>query len=114
MLIAIFGPLVAPHAADEFVAIPFSAPGNGTVFGTDYLGQDVLSRFLYGGPNILILAIVATAIGLVFGARHRPGGGVRAQLARRRPDAGDGRDHGVPADHAGAGRGQPWSGRRTG
>jgi peptide/nickel transport system permease protein len=67
VLIAIFGPLVAPHAADEFVARPFSAPGNGTVFGTDYLGQDVLSRFLYGGLNILILAIVATAIGLVFG-----------------------------------------------
>ena len=67
VLIAIFGPLVAPHAADEFVARPFSAPGNGRVFGTDYLGQDVLSRVLYGGLNILILAIVATAIGLVFG-----------------------------------------------
>jgi peptide/nickel transport system permease protein len=67
VLIAIFGPLIAPHAADEFVARPFSAPGTGGVLGTDYLGQDVLSRFLYGGLNILILAIVSTAIGLVAG-----------------------------------------------
>lgn len=66
-LIAIFGPLLAPHAPDEFVARPFSAPGNGAVLGTDYLGQDVLSRFLHGGLTILILAVVSTAIGLVLG-----------------------------------------------
>ena len=48
--IAIIGPWIAPHAADEFVAIPDSKPGGGAgLFGTDYLGQDVWSRFLYGG-----------------------------------------------------------------
>jgi len=67
-LIAIFGPLLAPHAPDEFVARPFSAPGTaGAVLGTDYLGQDVLSRFLHGGLTILVLAVVSTAIGLVLG-----------------------------------------------
>jgi peptide/nickel transport system permease protein len=67
--IAIFGPLVAPHAADEFIAIPNTKPGqNGAgIFGTDYLGQDILSRFLYGGRSILWLSIVSTAIGLVVG-----------------------------------------------
>ncbi|HEX3224023.1 MAG TPA: ABC transporter permease [Nocardioides sp.] len=67
VLIAVLGPLLAPHAPDEFVGRPFSKPGGGTVFGTDYLGQDVLSRFLGGGLTILVLAVVSTAIGLVAG-----------------------------------------------
>ena len=67
VLIAVFGPLVAPHGADEFIAKPFSPPGSGTVFGTDYLGHDVLSRFLYGGRSILVIAVVSTAIGVVLG-----------------------------------------------
>ena len=66
--IAIVGPWVAPHAADEFVAMPNSKPGGDAgVFGTDYLGQDVLSRFLHGGGDILVMSVVSTAIGLVFG-----------------------------------------------
>jgi peptide/nickel transport system permease protein len=67
--IAIFGPMIAPHAADEFIALPNSKPGqNGAgMFGTDYLGQDVLSRFLYGGRSILWLSIVSTVIGVVIG-----------------------------------------------
>jgi peptide/nickel transport system permease protein len=66
-LIAIFGPFLAPHEPDAFIAKPFSGPGNGTLFGTDYIGQDVWSRFLSGGLNILILAIISTGIGLVVG-----------------------------------------------
>src|ERR1700710_3004387 len=68
VLIAILGPLVAPHGSDEFIAKPFS-PGSATntVFGTDYLGYDVLSRFLYGGRSILIVALVSTAIGVILG-----------------------------------------------
>jgi peptide/nickel transport system permease protein len=67
--IAIVGPWIAPHAADEFITLPNTKPGvNGAgMFGTDYLGQDVLSRFLYGGRSILWLSIVSTAIGLVVG-----------------------------------------------
>ena len=68
VLIALVGPLVAPHAADEFIAKPFSSgSASGTVFGTDYLGYDVLSRFLYGGRGILIIAVVSTAIGVILG-----------------------------------------------
>ncbi len=67
--IAILGPWIAPHDADEFVAVPFSRPGqNGAgILGSDYLGQDVLSRFLYGGRSILISASAATAVGLFIG-----------------------------------------------
>jgi peptide/nickel transport system permease protein len=37
------------------------------VFGTDYFGQDVLSRFLHGGRSILVLAALSTALALVAG-----------------------------------------------
>lgn len=68
VVIAIVGPYVAPHPPTEFITIPNSSPGGEAgILGTDYLGQDVLSRFLYGGRGILVMAIVSTAIGLVFG-----------------------------------------------
>jgi peptide/nickel transport system permease protein len=68
VVIALAGPLLAPHASDDFIAKPFSsAAASGTVFGTDYLGSDVLSRFLYGGRSILLTALVATVIGVVLG-----------------------------------------------
>jgi peptide/nickel transport system permease protein len=66
--IAIFGPFFAPHNPSDFVAAPNSTPGGGAgLFGTDYLGQDVWSRFLYGGRSILILAVVSTVLGLALG-----------------------------------------------
>jgi peptide/nickel transport system permease protein len=37
------------------------------LLGTDYLGQDVFSRFLYGGRSILAMAVVATGLGLAMG-----------------------------------------------
>jgi len=68
VVIAVVGPFVAPHGPADFVAIPNSQPGGDAgLLGTDYLGQDVLSRFLYGGRDILIMAVVSTAIGLVIG-----------------------------------------------
>lgn len=68
VLVALVGPLVAPHGSAEFIAKPFtSAAASNTVFGTDYLGYDVLSRFLYGGRGILVTALVSTAIGVIAG-----------------------------------------------
>ena len=67
VVLAIIGPWIAPHEPDEFVGKVFSSPGNGLLFGTDYLGQDVWSRFLYGGRSILFMAVVSTAIGVVVG-----------------------------------------------
>jgi peptide/nickel transport system permease protein len=66
--VAFLGPYVAPHSATEFVAIPNTPPGGKAgLLGSDYLGQDVFSRFLEGGRSILVMAVVSTAIGLVFG-----------------------------------------------
>lgn len=66
--VALIGPHVAPHTATDFVAAPNSQPGGDAgLLGSDYLGQDVLSRFLHGGQGILVMAFVSTLIGLVIG-----------------------------------------------
>jgi peptide/nickel transport system permease protein len=65
--IAIVGPYLAPHSPTDFVGAPNVGPGGDARFGTDQLGQDVFSRFLDGGRSILILAVLATALGLVLG-----------------------------------------------
>jgi peptide/nickel transport system permease protein len=67
VLIAVLGPLVAPHSPTEFVAIPNSGPSDTAVFGADALGRDVLSRFLHGGLTVLWLAAAATLLGMVVG-----------------------------------------------
>src|SRR6202042_1930950 len=54
ILIAVIGPLVAPHSA--------TAPVGGGV-----LGRDVLSRVLHGGLVLLGLAAAATALGVAAG-----------------------------------------------
>ena len=64
---AVFGPFFAPHDPAAFSGAPYAKPGAGTALGTDALGRDVLSRFLWGGRSILGLSAAATAIGLVLG-----------------------------------------------
>ena len=66
--IAVFGPFFAPHDPTAFVGIPNTGPGGDALFGTDHIGQDVWSRFLWGGREILVMAVLATVIGLVFGS----------------------------------------------
>jgi peptide/nickel transport system permease protein len=69
--VALLGPFLAPYAPDEPVGVPYSGPAEGTPFGTDFLGRDVLSRVLWGGRSVLALAGVATLLayagGIVMG-----------------------------------------------
>jgi peptide/nickel transport system permease protein len=67
VVIAVLGPLVAPHSPTEFVAAPNSGPSADAMFGADALGRDVLSRFLHGGLSVLWMAAAATLIGVVIG-----------------------------------------------
>jgi peptide/nickel transport system permease protein len=64
VLFAILGPLLAPHGQNEVVGGPFTGQG---LLGTDYLGQDVWSRLLYGGKAVLVIAVLGTLIGMVLG-----------------------------------------------
>jgi peptide/nickel transport system permease protein len=65
--VALFGPFFAPHSPTEFAGAPFSSPTSNAKLGTDNLGYDVLSRFLWGGRSILGLSLAATGIGLLLG-----------------------------------------------
>ena len=67
VLIAVAGPWVAPYSPTEFVGQPYSTPSSKAWLGTDYIGHDVLTRVLYGGRTVILLALAATVIGLVLG-----------------------------------------------
>jgi peptide/nickel transport system permease protein len=67
VLIALLGPFVAPKSPTAFVGLPYAGPSSEAWLGTDGIGRDVLSRVLWGGREILALAVLATAIGIVVG-----------------------------------------------
>jgi peptide/nickel transport system permease protein len=64
-IVAVFGPLAAPHSATQLVSFPFATPRAGLPLGADYLGRDVLSRWLSGGLNILVVGLLATVLATV-------------------------------------------------
>jgi ABC-type dipeptide/oligopeptide/nickel transport system permease subunit len=76
--VALVGPYVAPHSPTALPGIPYATPSRAFPFGTDYLGEDVLSRVLWGGRAVIAYAAVATilaylaggTIGLVAGYRR--------------------------------------------
>jgi ABC-type dipeptide/oligopeptide/nickel transport system permease subunit len=78
LLIALFGPLFAPHSPDAPVGVPLAGPSGDAPLGTDSIGRDVLSRVLYGGRSVVVLALLATvlayaagiAIGLIAGYKR--------------------------------------------
>jgi peptide/nickel transport system permease protein len=61
---AIVAPFLAPYSENETAGPPYSKNG---LFGTDYLGQDVLSRVMHGGQGILLISVLATLLGMVVG-----------------------------------------------
>lgn len=71
--IALLGPAFAPHAPDESVsahgtfATPYAGPSSDALLGTDNLGRDVLSRFLWGGRSVLGLSLLAIGLAIVLG-----------------------------------------------
>jgi peptide/nickel transport system permease protein len=82
VLVAIAGPFVAPHSPDDLVTLPFGKPSGQYPFGGDVLGRDVLSRVLAGGGVLLLMAFIATAIGIAAGAAA----GISAAYLRGRAD----------------------------
>jgi peptide/nickel transport system permease protein len=82
VLVAVVGPLVAPHSPDALVTTEFAKPSGQFPLGSDFLGRDVLSRVLDGGWTLLLMAAAATALGVLAGALV----GVSAAYLRGRSD----------------------------
>ena len=79
--IALFGPFFAPHDPTAFVGIPNTGPGGDALFGTDHIGQDVWSRFLWGGREILVDRRRGHRDRIGAGRRGGPGCSVCARVA---------------------------------
>jgi len=67
LVIALTGPLFAPHPPGEIVGRPFEGPSSAALLGTDNLGRDVLSRVLSGGRTVIGLATAAALTAYVLG-----------------------------------------------
>jgi peptide/nickel transport system permease protein len=68
VVVAIFGPLAAPHSVNQPVGLglPGAGPTSASPLGTDYIGRDVLSRTLAGGRGVLVLGLAATVLTYLF------------------------------------------------
>ncbi|ALG10631.1 ABC transporter permease [Kibdelosporangium phytohabitans] len=68
LLVIVVGPFLAPHAHSDIVGAPYAPPTATALLGTDYLGEDVLSRVLAGGQSIVWISFVGTLVGVTAGA----------------------------------------------
>src|SRR3546814_6976968 len=72
-LLAVFAPLLSPHAYDEIYWERIQAPPDfehGHWFGTDGNGRDMFVRVLYGARVSLAVGLLATAVSLVIGVTY--------------------------------------------
>ncbi|MFD7908757.1 ABC transporter permease subunit [Kitasatospora sp. NPDC059747] len=77
VVLALAGPLLAPHPIDTPVTFPYAGAGGDAPLGGDQLGRDVLSRLLTGGAPLiatalaiaLVVTAAATAIGIAAALR---------------------------------------------
>jgi ABC-type dipeptide/oligopeptide/nickel transport system permease subunit len=68
MLIAILAPVIAPYPPDQVDFLAITQPPSCThLLGTDSLGQDVLSRLMYGARVSLTVGIAAQVVILLIG-----------------------------------------------
>lgn len=74
VIVALFAPLIAPHAPDmqyrDAVLLPPAWESGGRIsfpLGTDPVGRDLLSRLIYGARYSLFIGVVVTTVSLVGG-----------------------------------------------
>lgn len=68
VLIAAFGPMIAPHSPSAFVDHSvLSGMSSEMWLGSDYLGRDVLSRLLWGARYTVFLALGAAMLAVLTG-----------------------------------------------
>jgi len=68
LLLALFGPWIAPFGANEQIYEDARQPPSSKHwFGTDYLGRDIYSRVVLGARDVLALAGLGTSIAVLFG-----------------------------------------------
>lgn len=64
---AIFAPILAPYNPNSIVGPPFASPFGHYLFGTDEIGRDVLSNFIYGARVSMLVGAASGLIALILG-----------------------------------------------
>jgi len=87
VLIAVVGPMLAPHDVGAVVDLDVFSPASTTFpLGTDYLGRDMLSRILSAARYTVAISFIATVIaaatGVLLGLAAASGGWIDAVLSR--------------------------------
>ena len=68
ILVAIFGPTLYPVDPFDMVWMPFSPPGEeGFIFGTDYLGRDLVAMIIHGARVSIIIGVSAAFVTVFIG-----------------------------------------------
>jgi peptide/nickel transport system permease protein len=62
LAIIAFGPMIAPYAPTQILGGANRPPTLDHWLGTDHLGRDVLSRFLWGGRSIIAIPVIAVVL----------------------------------------------------
>lgn len=65
--VGVAAPLLAPYPGSEFVGPQLQAPSSTHPFGTNNLGQDVLSRTIYGAQISIAVGVSTTLLGVGVG-----------------------------------------------
>lgn len=89
---ALLAPVIAPYGPAEIDMTAFQMPPSREhLLGTDSVGRDVFSRFLYGARVSLLISLVAVtinvAVGTLLGAIAGYHGGMLDQIIMRLSDA---------------------------
>ena len=68
LLVAIFGPLIAPYNyAEPDIVNAYAGPSLAHPFGTDDLGRDIFSRLSIGLISVAIAAVIGIGLGAISG-----------------------------------------------
>ena len=68
LAVIILGPIIAPYSPTAIGVGPdIAGPSWQHLLGTDELGRDVLSRFLNGGVEVLVIPMIAVSLSLSIG-----------------------------------------------
>src|SRR3989442_1595236 len=78
ILIAVFGPMLAPYDPTALSAARLRPPSPDHLMGTENFGRDVFSRFLYGTRVSMFVGLGAVAVGLIIGTLLGMTAGLRA------------------------------------
>lgn len=67
LLVALFGPWLAPYAQSQSVAETWATPSAQLLLGADQIGRDMLTRLIYGARMTIGIAVCTTALSFFIG-----------------------------------------------